>query len=61
MGKKYVSLKDLADELNVSASTVSRALKDHPDISLEMRQKVKRLAELRQYSPNPLAMGLLKQ
>jgi DNA-binding LacI/PurR family transcriptional regulator len=61
MGKKYISLKDLADELNVSVSTVSRALKNHPDISLEMRQKVKHLAELRQYSPNPLAMGLLKQ
>ncbi len=61
MGKKYVSLKDLADELKVSVSTVSRALKDHPDISFEMRQKVKRLAEIKQYSPNPLAMGLLKQ
>jgi DNA-binding LacI/PurR family transcriptional regulator len=61
MGKKYVSLKDLADELNVSVSTVSRALKDHPDISLEMRRKVRQLAELKQYSPNPLAMGLLKQ
>lgn len=61
MGKKYVSLKDLADELNVSISTVSRALKDHPDISPEMRQKVKKLAELKHYSPNPFAMGLLKQ
>lgn len=60
MEKKYVSLKDLADELNVSVSTVSRALKNHPDISIGMRQKVKELAELRHYSPNPLAMGLLK-
>lgn len=61
MDKKYVSLKDLAEELSVSVSTVSRALKDHPDISLEMRQRVKELAEMRHYSPNPLAMGLLKQ
>jgi DNA-binding LacI/PurR family transcriptional regulator len=61
MGNRHVSLKDLAKELNVSISTVSRALKDHPDISLEMRKKVKRLAIARNYTPNPLAMGLLKQ
>jgi LacI family transcriptional regulator len=61
MGKKHVSLKDLARELNVSISTVSRALKDHPDISTEMREKVKRLASSCHYTPNPLAMGLLKQ
>ncbi|WP_423126789.1 LacI family DNA-binding transcriptional regulator [Gaoshiqia sp. Z1-71] len=61
MGNRHVSLKDLARELNVSISTVSRALKDHPDISPEMRQRVKQLAAARHYSPNPLAMGLLKQ
>ena len=61
MSKRHVSLKDLAKELNVSISTVSRALKDHPDISDEVREKVKRLASERNYSPNPLAMGLLKQ
>ncbi|GET24042.1 LacI family DNA-binding transcriptional regulator [Prolixibacter sp. NT017] len=61
MGNRYISLKDLANELHVSISTVSRALKDHPDISVEMRQKVKKLAQERNYSPNPLAMGLLKQ
>ena len=61
MGNKHVSLKDLAKELNVSISTVSRALKDHPDISVEVRKKVKQLAKARNYTPNPLAMGLLKQ
>jgi LacI family transcriptional regulator len=61
MGKRHVSLKDLAKELNVSISTVSRALKDHPDISPEMRERVKQLAASCHYSPNPLAMGLLKQ
>ncbi|MGD9928462.1 MAG: LacI family DNA-binding transcriptional regulator [Mangrovibacterium sp.] len=61
MGNRHTSLKDLARELNVSISTVSRALKNHPDISPEMREKVKQLAKLRKYSPNPLAMGLLKQ
>ncbi len=61
MGNRHISLKDLAKELNVSISTVSRALKDHPDISREMKEKVKQLAREKNYSPNPLAMGLLKQ
>ena len=61
MGNKHVSLKDLAKELNVSISTVSRALRDHPDISAEVRKKVKQLAKARNYTPNPLAMGLLRQ
>jgi LacI family transcriptional regulator len=61
MGNRHTSLKDLAKELKVSISTVSRALKDHPDISREMKEKVKQLALARKYSPNPLAMGLLKQ
>ena len=61
MRSKHTSLKDLAKELGVSISTVSRALKDHPDISQEMRQKIQKLASLKNYTPNPLAMGLLKQ
>ncbi|WP_347840644.1 LacI family DNA-binding transcriptional regulator [uncultured Draconibacterium sp.] len=61
MGKRHISLKDLANELGVSISTVSRALKNHPDISPEMTKKIKALAEERNYTPNPLAMGLLRQ
>lgn len=60
-GKRHVSLKDLALELGVSISTVSRALNNHPDISPEITQKVKKLAADMNYTPNPLAMGLLKQ
>jgi DNA-binding LacI/PurR family transcriptional regulator len=59
--KKPVSLKDLAHQLNVSISTVSRALNNHPDISAELVDRVKSLAKELNYSPNPLAMGLLKQ
>lgn len=58
--KKPVSLKELATELGVSISTVSRALKDSPEIGSEMREKVKSLARLRNYRPNPFAMSLLK-
>ncbi len=61
MVKPRVSLKDIAKELGVSISTVSRGLKDHPDISNELIVKIKALAGLRNYSPNPMAMGLLKQ
>jgi len=61
MSRKHISLKDLANELGVSISTVSRALKNHPDISKELTKKIKELANLKNYTPNPLAMGLLKQ
>jgi len=61
MAKRHLSLKDLATELNISISTVSRALKNHPDISPEITKKVQELALARNYTPNPLAMGLLKQ
>ena len=61
MKKRHVSLKDLADELGISISTVSRALKDNPIISPELTRKVKDLAIARNYIPNPLAMGLLRQ
>lgn len=60
-GKRHISLKDLALEIGVSISTVSRALNNHPDISPEMTKKIQKLASEMNYSPNPLAMGLLKQ
>jgi DNA-binding LacI/PurR family transcriptional regulator len=59
MAKKHVSLKDLAKELNVSISTISRGLKNHPDINEVLAKKIQELAKKRRYSPNPLAIGLL--
>jgi len=61
MKKRLTSLKDLADELGVSISTVSRALKNNLMISPELTQKIKELAAQRNYISNPLAMGLLRQ
>lgn len=58
--KRPVSLKDLALELGVSISTISRALKNSPEIGAEMKEKVKSLAKKRNYRPNPFAMSLLK-
>jgi len=60
MSRRHVSLKTLAQALNVSISTVSRALHNHPDIGPEVTRKVQELAQELQYSPNPLAIGLLK-
>lgn len=61
MTKRRISLKDIATRLGVSITTVSRALKDHPDLSQEMTEKVKELAKKLNYTPNPFAMSLLNQ
>jgi LacI family transcriptional regulator len=53
-----VTLKKLADMLQLSISTVSRALKDHPDISQETKTKVKELSVLLDYEPNTFAINL---
>lgn len=52
------TLKKISEQLNLSISTVSRALKDHPDISENTRRKVKELAALMEYEPNALAVNL---
>lgn len=56
--KANVTLKKLADMLNLSISTVSRALKDHPDIAQETKNKVQELAEVLEYEPNTYAINL---
>lgn len=56
--KKQVTIKDIAQKLGISISTVSRALKNHPDISLKTRQAVQELANLLGYKPNLIALKL---
>ncbi len=53
-----MTLKKLAEMLNLSISTVSRALKDHPDISKETKDKVRELSEILEYEPNTYAINL---
>ena len=55
------SLKDLAQELGVSIATVSRALRNSPEIGKEMQQRVKELAQRLNYRPNPFAQSLRKE
>lgn len=52
-----ITLKELANDLGLSISTVSRALNDHPDISAGTKKRVKKLAEKYNYVPNVLASG----
>ena len=49
---------DLARLLGLSKSTVSRALKNHPDISQTTRDAVQQLAESLNYRPNSVAVSL---
>ena len=59
-GKKKYTIQDIARELNTTASTVSRALQDHPRISSQMRKAVKDLAESMGYHPDFRAQSLKK-
>ncbi len=58
MKRQTVTIKDIAKELGISPSTVSRALKDHFEISQETKDAVKRVAEELNYQPNSLALSL---
>jgi len=53
-----ITLKQLAKELKVSISTVSKALRDSPEISVETIEKVKYLANKYNYRPNKIALSL---
>lgn len=56
--KSEPTIHDIARELNISASTVSRALQNNPRISLKTREKIVSMAEMMGYRPNTLASNL---
>jgi len=56
--KAKITIKSIAKELGVSNSTVSKALNDSTEISLEMRKKIKAFADFHNYRPNKLAIKL---
>ncbi len=58
MNKPQITIKDIARELGVSPSTVSRALKNNPDISEETRNMVHDYAKQHNYKPNAMALNL---
>lgn len=61
MANRPVTIKDIAEKLSISVSTVSRALKNNPEISLQTREAVQKLAKELNYRPNPLAVALKTQ
>ncbi|HOI87058.1 MAG TPA: LacI family DNA-binding transcriptional regulator [Lentimicrobium sp.] len=61
MKSNLISINDIARALGISPSTVSRALKDHPDISAETKKTVQEYAEQVNYRPNALALSLKRQ
>ena len=58
MKKQHITIHDIARELNISASTVSRALHNHPRISQGTREMVAKLAARYNYQPNVVASSL---
>jgi LacI family transcriptional regulator len=57
MENKPATLKEIAKRLNVSVSTVSRALHNHPSIGLHTKTKIKKLAQELNYEPNQAAIS----
>ncbi len=56
--KRKVTLKQIARELDVSISTVSKSLRNSSEISEDTRQKVQAFAKLYNYKPNNIALSL---
>jgi LacI family transcriptional regulator len=56
-----ITLKIIAKTLGISVGTVSKALKDYPDISEKTKRKVKSLVESLNYTPNSFAQSLRAQ
>jgi LacI family transcriptional regulator len=56
--KSKATLKQIAKELHVSVSTVSKALNDSPEISEQTKIKVQEYAKLKNYKPNVIGLNL---
>ena len=55
---RHITINDLAKRLKLSPSTVSRALRDHPDISRKTKDRVRAIAAKTNYQPNLIAQSL---
>lgn len=58
MRSNQITIKDIARILGISPSTVSRALKNHPDINADTKKAVNELADKLKYQPNAVALSL---
>ncbi|MGE5599130.1 MAG: LacI family DNA-binding transcriptional regulator [Bacteroidota bacterium] len=55
-----VTIKHIADALGITPSAVSKALNDYPDVSAELKERVRTTAQALNYQPNGMARGLVK-
>ncbi|MCH6259095.1 LacI family transcriptional regulator [Puniceicoccaceae bacterium K14] len=55
---KRITLRDIADKLNVSHATVSLALRNHPRVSESVRDKIQKTAKKLGYTPDPMLSAL---
>ena len=58
MSKREATIRDIALKLNISVSTVSRAIRDMPEVKKETRRLVLEMAKALDYEPNKIAQGL---
>lgn len=61
MGNNKVRLSDIAERLDLSTVSISKALRDHPDIAEETKELIKQTAKEMGYMPNRLARSLSSQ
>src|SRR5690242_21829749 len=61
MSKQQATIKDIARKLRVSVSTVSRALRNLPDVNPETKKAVQELAKQLNYEPNYIAQSLINR
>ncbi len=59
--KKKITIKDIAKEIGVDPSTVSKGLRKQSDISVEMQKKIRKFADKLGYRPNLLAKSLINK
>lgn len=55
---KHISQEDIAQELGIAVSTVSRALTGKPGVSAALRERIRAMAQEHNYRPNPFAKSL---
>lgn len=61
MIKSKTTIRDIAKKLDLHHSTVSRALRNHPDVNPETRNKILTLVKELDYHPNSIAQALTKK
>lgn len=59
-GVRISTIKDIAEKLNISTAAVSKALNNKEDVSIELKNRVKKTAEEMGYLPNEVAQKLAK-